>query len=58
LASAQYDLGNKYLAGKGTKRDFVKALTWFRKAAAQCASRISASPDSVDLMTWIEERLP
>jgi rhamnosyltransferase subunit B len=30
----------------------------FRKAAAQCASHISASPDPEDLMTWIEERLP
>jgi TPR repeat protein len=32
-ASAQYDLGNIYLSGRGVPRDYKEAVKWFRKAA-------------------------
>ena len=34
-ANAQYRLGICYFNGKGVRRNFVKAATWFRKAAEQ-----------------------
>ncbi|HZF32984.1 MAG TPA: tetratricopeptide repeat protein [Candidatus Angelobacter sp.] len=32
-ASAQYNLGNIYLSGRGVPRDYKEAVKWFRKAA-------------------------
>lgn len=32
-SKAQCDLGNAYYRGKGVKRDIVKAVEWWRKAA-------------------------
>lgn len=32
---AQYQLGSRYLEGKGVKQDYKKAFTWFQKSAEQ-----------------------
>ena len=33
--SAQYNLGHKYLEGKGVEKDITKAIAWWKKAAEQ-----------------------
>jgi hypothetical protein len=66
-ASAQYNLGLMYVAGRGVEQDYVAAAVWFRKAAEQgyvlAQSNLGAlylygrgvTQDDTEAVTWFRK---